>query len=198
MSTLDQLGQGLVYVTSLKDGTVTVIDPQSLTVLSRIEVGRQPHDIAFVLDQQDQLRAYVTLFQEHKVAVIDLQPGSASRFTKNWRDQMKNLALSLALICGLSLTNACDQTALPPNAELAGASCYNFGVNLSSDTIEYAPLAQCGCLSSELNEQGQRSLSQVPQEQCQTNNDFELVGYLGSPTLDKVAIMHLGNGPRAI
>lgn len=82
LNTLDQLGQGLVYVTSLKDGTITVIDPQSLTVLSRIEVGRQPHDIAFVLDQQDQLRAYVTLFQEHKVAVIDLQPDSASRFTK--------------------------------------------------------------------------------------------------------------------
>ena len=82
LSTLDKLGQGLVYVSSLREGTVTVIDPQSLSVLSRIEVGRQPHDIAFLLDEQNQLRAYVSLFQEHKVAIIDLQPGSETRFTK--------------------------------------------------------------------------------------------------------------------
>ena len=82
LSTLDRLGQGLVYVSSLREGTVTVIDPQSLSVLSRIEVGRQPHDIAFLLDEQDQLRAYVSLFQEHKIAVIDLHPGSETRFTK--------------------------------------------------------------------------------------------------------------------
>ncbi len=81
-NTVDELGQGLVYVSSLREGTITVIDPQSLSILSHIEVGRQPHDIAFLVNGQGELRAYVSLFQEHKIAVIDLQPGSDTRFTK--------------------------------------------------------------------------------------------------------------------
>ena len=112
---------------------------------------------------------------------------------------MKNLASFLILILIASFNNACDQTAIPPNAELGGASLLQFRcVNLSSETIEVAPLAQCGCLTSELSDEGQRSLNQVAAEECQNENVFELVGYLGSPTLSKVAIMHLGNGPRAI
>ena len=112
---------------------------------------------------------------------------------------MKYLGSFLALTLATCLLNACDQTATPPNAQLGGASLLQFRcVDLSSDDIKVAPLAQCGCLSSELSGDGQRSLSSTTKEECTSDNNFELVGYLGSPTLDKVAVMHLGNGPRAI
>ncbi len=78
---IQTLGEGLVYVTSLRDGTVTVIDPVQLRVLSRIEVGRGAHDISFMLSEEGELRGYVSLFEEHKIIILDLQPGSSQRFT---------------------------------------------------------------------------------------------------------------------
>ena len=80
-SKIQRLGEGLVYVTSITDGLVTVIDPIRLEVLSRIPVGRGAHDIAFMLSEAGELRAYVSLFEEHKLSVIDIQPGSETRFT---------------------------------------------------------------------------------------------------------------------
>jgi YVTN family beta-propeller protein len=81
-SELERLGGGLIYVTSLDNGTVTVIDPVSLKEVSRIEVGRSPHDIVFMLNESGLLRGYVSLFEEHKIVIIDLHPDSETRFTK--------------------------------------------------------------------------------------------------------------------
>lgn len=82
LSELDRLGEGLIYITSLNSGTLTVVDPISLEPLGRIDVGRGPHDIAFMLNAEGELRAYVSLFEEHKIIIIDVHPGSATRFTK--------------------------------------------------------------------------------------------------------------------
>lgn len=80
--TLESLGGGLVYVTSLDDDTVTVINPHTLTVLTTIQVGSGPHDITFMLNEEGKLRGYVSLFKEHAISVLDLHPGSPSRFTE--------------------------------------------------------------------------------------------------------------------
>lgn len=79
---LDRLGEGLVYVTSLADQLVTVIDPVSLTVIGTIKVGKGPTDIVFMLNEMEELRGYVTLFEGHAISVLDLQPGSPQRFTQ--------------------------------------------------------------------------------------------------------------------
>ena len=79
-SSIDSLGQGLVYVSSLTDGLITVIDPVHLKVLSRISVGRGAHDISFMLSEEGKLRGYVSLFEEHKLSILDLHPGSETRF----------------------------------------------------------------------------------------------------------------------
>ena len=78
---VDELGGGLVYVSALEDGVVAVIDPQRLAVIARIKVGASPHDIAFLPNEEGELRAYVTNFTEHSVSVIDVHEGSESRFT---------------------------------------------------------------------------------------------------------------------
>ncbi|MEZ4434019.1 MAG: hypothetical protein R3F65_16560 [bacterium] len=78
---LERAGGGLIYVTLFNDDRVVVVDPDTLTVIARIEVGDGPHDIAFVLDPSERLRGYVTLFNEHALAVLDLDPASATRFT---------------------------------------------------------------------------------------------------------------------
>ena len=82
LSELDRLGEGLIYITSIDSGTLTIIDPLSLEPVSRLKVGRSPHDIAFMLNEAGELRAYVSLFEEHKIIIIDVHPGSATRFTK--------------------------------------------------------------------------------------------------------------------
>lgn len=75
-----RMGQGLVYVTAFADDRVLVIDPRSLTVVARIDTGGGPHDVAFMCDAANRLRAYVTAFSDDAVSVIDIDPRSAERF----------------------------------------------------------------------------------------------------------------------
>ncbi len=79
-SALDTLGGGLVYVTTFDDDRVVVVDPQSLYVVARVDVGGGPHDLAFMADAAGKLRAYVTIFGEHSLSVIDIDPRSPERF----------------------------------------------------------------------------------------------------------------------
>ncbi len=78
---VETLGEGLVYVTSFSDDRVVVLDPRSLSVIARIDTGSGPHDIAFMCDAGNRLRAYVTVFGEDALAVIDIDPRSNERFS---------------------------------------------------------------------------------------------------------------------
>jgi len=69
-------GEDRVLVTMYDRDMVAVIDPASRQVLKQIEVGDGPFDIA-VLANDTVLRAYVTLFEENSVAVIELKPGNS-------------------------------------------------------------------------------------------------------------------------
>lgn len=75
-----RLGQGLVYVTAFADNRVLVIDPQRGQVINSIEVGEGPYDISFMLNEQGELRGYVSLFKDQAISVLDLQPESPTRF----------------------------------------------------------------------------------------------------------------------
>ncbi len=74
-------GQGLVYVTAFDDDRVVVVDPTSLSVVARIDVGDGPHEIAFMPDGDGRLRGYVANFGGQSLSVLDLEPGSPRRFT---------------------------------------------------------------------------------------------------------------------
>ncbi|MCA9546902.1 MAG: hypothetical protein KC613_20995 [Myxococcales bacterium] len=78
----DAAGDGLVYVTAFGDDRVVVLDPATLAVVARIEVGQGPHDIAFLPDADGRLRGYVSNFEVHSLSVLDLEPGSPARFTR--------------------------------------------------------------------------------------------------------------------
>jgi YVTN family beta-propeller protein len=79
---LDRLGQGLVYISATNDDHVLVVDPRLATVIATIDVGKGPYDISFMLNQQGELRGYVSLFRDQAVSVLDLHPGSPTRFTE--------------------------------------------------------------------------------------------------------------------
>lgn len=79
---IDEKGQGLVYVSVFGDDRVSVIDPSIQAVVARVRVGRGPQDIAFLPDADGQLRGYVSNFLDHSISVLDLEPGSPSRFTR--------------------------------------------------------------------------------------------------------------------
>ncbi len=78
---LDAKGQGLVYVTAFHSDELFVIDPASLTVVARIDMPDGPHDIVFMLDEVGRLRGYVTNFNDNSLSVLDLEPGSPTRFS---------------------------------------------------------------------------------------------------------------------
>lgn len=75
------VGEGLVYVTLFDAGVVVVIDPELMLIVARIPVGDGPHDITFLPDPTGALRGYVSLFNEHRIAVLDLDPASDDRFS---------------------------------------------------------------------------------------------------------------------
>lgn len=79
---LDRLGQGLVYITATNDDHVLVVDPRLALVIATIKVGKGPYDISFMLNQEGELRGYVTLFRDQAVSVLDLHPDSPTRFTE--------------------------------------------------------------------------------------------------------------------
>ena len=117
-------------------------------------------------------------------------------------DQKENHFHSIHFLSAALLTlvaSACDQTAIPPNANVTGASKLAFRcIDLSTDEARVAPLESCGCLESELNTNGGRELNTLNRDDCQKNTLFEIVGYLGSPAQQKIAVMRLDHGPRAI
>ncbi len=78
---IDAKGEGLVYVTAFQSDRLFVVDPASLAVVARIDMGDGPHDIVFMLDGDGQLRGYVTNFNDNTLTVVDLEPGSPTRFT---------------------------------------------------------------------------------------------------------------------
>jgi len=65
-------GRELVYVTLFDSNQVAVIDPTLMAVIDVIDVGDGPFDIA-VVQTDDIFRAFVTLFEEGAVAVIELK-----------------------------------------------------------------------------------------------------------------------------
>lgn len=67
-------------MTLLNADRVAVIDPATLTVVAQIDVGEGPHDLAFMPDVDGDLRGYVTNFRGDDLSLIDLEPGSPSRF----------------------------------------------------------------------------------------------------------------------
>ncbi|MFB6352214.1 MAG: hypothetical protein ABEN55_14995 [Bradymonadaceae bacterium] len=94
----DPRGRPRLYIPSFADNTVSVVDPEGLTVLGTIELNASPHEI--VVDTADDrcrqpgdtCRAYVTLFNDPpdgvdkcgpdtegcgSLAIIDLDPASA-------------------------------------------------------------------------------------------------------------------------
>ena len=75
------VGEGLVYVTLFDADVVVVIDPELMLIVARIPVGDGPHDITFLPDASGALRGYVSLFNEHRLAVLDLDPASDDRFS---------------------------------------------------------------------------------------------------------------------
>lgn len=78
---VDAQGGGLVYVTLFDEDRVVVVDPATLSVIAQTEVPGGPHDLVFLPDGAGALRAYVTLFEAHALAVLDAQPDSARRFS---------------------------------------------------------------------------------------------------------------------
>lgn len=74
-------GQGLVYVTAFHSDQLFVIDPGSLSVVAKVPMPDGPHDIVFMLDGAGHLRGYVTNFNDDSLSILDLEPGSPTRFT---------------------------------------------------------------------------------------------------------------------
>ncbi|MFT5433095.1 MAG: YVTN family beta-propeller protein, partial [Myxococcota bacterium] len=68
-------GGELVYVTLFDSDEVAVIDPRRLEVVALIPTGDGPFDITIV-QQAGVARAYVTLFEEGAIGVIDIDPTS--------------------------------------------------------------------------------------------------------------------------
>ncbi len=125
------------------------------------------------------------------------------RYTYSWsqtssRSQRLPDRQIMALLSLMTLS-ACDQTSIPPNADLSGAAHLEFRcLDLNETPARVAPLESCGCLRSSLSTEGERDLSALSREECLADNSYEVIGYLGSPTQQKIGVLHLDNGPRAI
>ena len=92
----------------------------------------------------------------------------------------------------------CDQPTVPPSAELDGASHFAFRcIDLSTEPAQIAPLDRCGCLSSELTSSG-RSISSNDPETCAQEGRYEIVGYVGSATQEKVGVLRLEQTNRGV
>lgn len=102
------------------------------------------------------------------------------------------------LILGLTLLLGCDQAATPPNAQLNGASHLAFRcLDLTKTPAQSAPLDQCGCLETTIDSSG-RTLSQLDPSSCQVNDGFEVVGYVGSATQEKIGVLRLDQNTRGV
>ena len=76
-------GDEMVYVTDFHDDGVYAVDPLAMAVVARIEVGDGPYGIAVQGDPAaGPLRAYVALFEEDGLSVVDLDPASPTYHTE--------------------------------------------------------------------------------------------------------------------
>ncbi|MFT7624506.1 MAG: DNA-binding beta-propeller fold protein YncE, partial [Myxococcota bacterium] len=69
-------GRELVYITLFNADKVAVVDPALADVVALIDVGNAPFDLAIV-ERDDLKRAYVTLFEENAIGVIELDSTSS-------------------------------------------------------------------------------------------------------------------------
>ena len=70
-------GKGdLVYVVCFGSGDLWVVDTLLMEVVDRIPVGIGPYDIAIVQSETVGIRAYVSMFEQDSVAIVELDPKS--------------------------------------------------------------------------------------------------------------------------
>lgn len=62
-------GTPLLYITTFDENEITIVDPEIPAIVSRVDVGRGPYDIA--VDAAGQ-RAYISNFREHSISVLDI------------------------------------------------------------------------------------------------------------------------------
>lgn len=106
-----------------------------------------------------------------------------------------SLTRSLVFSLMLSLIMGCDQSVIPPNANLLGMEQLAFHcVDLSQTPVKTAPLDRCGCLETSLDEMGARRLTETESAGCEGQtagvnlSRYQLLGYVGSVTQDKVGV----------
>ena len=74
--------------------------------------------------------------------------------------------LRLALSVILFIVAGCDQSAIPPNANLLGMEQLTFHcVDLSQTPVKTAPLERCGCIETSLDDTGARRLAETGEQQ---------------------------------
>lgn len=69
-------GRDFIYVSSYEEKQIVVIDPVTRLIVDTIDIPGNPYTM--VVDQVRHQRLYVTLFDKHAVAAIDLDPASPS------------------------------------------------------------------------------------------------------------------------
>ncbi len=69
-------GRELVYVAAFEQNEIWVVDPEIRAVIDTIEISASPYNM--LVDNVHKKRLYTTLFSQAAVAVIDLDPASAS------------------------------------------------------------------------------------------------------------------------
>ena len=72
-------GEGLLYISIYRDDLIVAVDPNTLTVVGRTEVGSTPYDIGFVRTPDGQLKLVVTNFDDASVSIVEAgEPGEDS------------------------------------------------------------------------------------------------------------------------
>lgn len=69
-------GRDLLYVTSYETDQIVVVDPKTRLIVELIEMPAKPYTMT--VDTVRYQRLYVTLFNEHAIAVVDIDPDSPS------------------------------------------------------------------------------------------------------------------------
>lgn len=69
-------GAEVVYAVDFGSDAVYVVDIGTMSVMERITVGDGPYGIAIGRLKSGVMRAFVTLFEEHGVSIIDMEPES--------------------------------------------------------------------------------------------------------------------------
>ena len=76
-------GDEIVYVADYHDDGLYAVDPRAMAVVARIQVGEGPYGVAVQDDPAiGPRRAYVALFEENGLSVVDLDPASSTYHTE--------------------------------------------------------------------------------------------------------------------